>query len=254
MKYSAETRRDPDDSPRLLKLPLELRDIIYSFVVADLPSRISISSHAPISQLVLLPNSLPGICFASKQLRAEAILVYLQRTRLVLDDLYSLNVASAIESLDAFLDQFHGSYECIRMLTFCKVQRFGDTRFPDEIYAANFVSRCSGLQDLLIDFRLSYLLRFCYVDEQAFMDDKPLVRLLTKATIKVRWGLRVLFSMNKLTSAKFRCTVPRWLWEDPDLGDPEEMVRNLREVLEEGFERRKVSLTWSLEILLRLQD
>ncbi|KAF2822994.1 hypothetical protein CC86DRAFT_74588 [Ophiobolus disseminans] len=191
-------------SQSFMRLPPELRDMVYGFVMAGSPSHVSISSHIPISNLVFLKNTLPGVCFANKVLHGEAVLIFLRCTRLVFADAYPLNVAVAIQSLEVFLAQFGNSCESIRMLTFYEMRRFGS---PDEIYAANFASRCLGLQHLVVVSGLIYLTQL--VLNGGDMEGDLTVRLLSKAEILARWGLDDLFALTKLESVKFHCTVPR---------------------------------------------
>jgi hypothetical protein len=239
-----------------LDLPRELRDHVYRFVVADLPSRIFISSRMPLSNLVLLPDTLPSICFVSKRLHEECASIYLQRTRLVFDDLWPLTIAKAVRPLQDFLLRLDRGYESIRMLTFHEVSRFGSARLPDEIYPGKFITRCTGLQDLVIDFRFSHLLTFRVVADADEEDGggntsvATVVRPLTKEELQERWGLGGLFGLENLRSVRFRCTIARWQLEDYGLGSLEDIIGNLGEVLREGFEARARSLTWSVEAVL----
>jgi hypothetical protein len=75
-----------------------------------------ISRHMLISQLFLLPNALPPISFASKQLWSESIPIYLEHTQIVIFDLSESTVAMIVRSLEDFLGQFKNGFVSIRML------------------------------------------------------------------------------------------------------------------------------------------
>jgi hypothetical protein len=242
-----------------LDLPRELRDLVYRSLVADLPSRIFISNRMPLSNLVLMPDLLPNICFVSKRLRKESVLVYLQRTRLVFDDLWSTTITSAIRPLEEFLARFDRSYECIRMLTFHEVSRFGSSRSPDALYPAKFITLCTGLQDLVIHFRFSHLIQFNDTvvarnsgDSESDSGAASDVRLLTKEELRHRWGLAGLFALQRLNSVRFCCTVARWQQDEYRLGSPEDMVRNFSDVLRGVFEAHGWSPIWSVEAILTI--
>jgi hypothetical protein len=231
-----------------LDLPRELRDNVYRFLVADLPSRVFVSSRMPLSALVLQPDTLPSISFVSKRLQSESVLIYLQRTRFIFDDMFPRTVEYGVQPLEAFLHRFDRGFESIRMLTFHDVSRFGSARLPDDRSPATFITRCTGLRDLVIQFRFSYLLHFEVVDEE--MDVEPRVRLLKKSEIKDRWGLDGLFEMEKLESVRFKCAVARWHMDDYNFESADEIVGNLSEVIKEGFEEHGRLLTWSVEAVL----
>lgn len=247
--------------PRFLELPPELRNNIYRFGVADLPSRVVISKRTRISKLVFLPEALPNICFTSKSLHREAVLVFLQRTRLVFSDKYPRSITAAVESLHAFLAQFNRSYESIRILTFHEVEYFGEALLPYlrdlNLGSADFLSRCPELQHLVVEFPLVYLAPFVDIAQDGIPDEdwedwEPRVRLLTRAEIRERWDLGALFAMTRLRSVKMRCWEERWdMWRE-ELGSLDQICHNLREVLREGLARRDSGreVTWSVEAVL----
>jgi hypothetical protein len=212
------TRKYPrchcDGFQYFLDLPRELRNHVYRFVVAGLPSRIYFSSRVPLSEHVLMPETLPNIAFASHQLRRESILIYLQRTRLVFDGLYPITVGLAIQPLEGFLTKYEGGFESIRMLTFFAVTQFGRDSDLDEIYPATFLSRYTGLQDLVIESR---------------------------------WDLSSLFSLVNLKTVKFRCAIHDWQPDDYKLGTTEQLIANLNAVLQEGFKETGRSVVCTVE-------
>jgi hypothetical protein len=134
------------------------------------------------------------------------------------------------------------------MLTFHDVARFGSAQSPDGRYSATFITRCTGLHDLVIQFRFSLLLHFEVVDEE--MDVEPRMRLLKKSEIKDRWGLDGLFEMEKLKSVRYKCAVARWHMEGYNFESADEIVGNLSEVIKEGFEDHGRLLAWSVEAVL----
>jgi hypothetical protein len=242
LRMDVSTRKYPrchcDGFQYFLDLPRELRDHVYRFVVAGLPSRIYFSSRVPLSEHILMPETLPNIAFASHQLRRESVLIYLQRTRLVFDDLYPITVGLAIRPLEGFLTKYEGGFESIRMLTFFAMTQFGRDGDLDEIYPATFLSRYTGLQDLVIELRLSYIIIF---------DHRGKPRLLTKQEIKSRWDLSSLFSLVNLKTVQFRCAIHDWQPDDYKLGTTEQLIANLNAVLQEGFEKTGRSVVCTVE-------
>jgi hypothetical protein len=90
------TRCHCDGFQFFLDLPHELRDNVYRFLVADLPSCVFVSSRMPLSAVVLQPNTLSNISFVSTQRQEESVLVYLQRTRFNFDDMFPRTVEYAV--------------------------------------------------------------------------------------------------------------------------------------------------------------
>ncbi|KAH7091565.1 hypothetical protein FB567DRAFT_518974 [Paraphoma chrysanthemicola] len=231
-----------------LSLPRELRDLVYHFLMATLPSRVLVSARLPISPLILQPDTLPAIFFTNKQLQRESILIYLQRTRFIFDDVYPRTVRGAIQPLENFLNRFERGFESIRMLTFHGVKSFGSLSFQEDVYPARFVKRCTGLRDLVIEFRFSHLLKFEARDDDE--QDETRARLLTMEEIRTRWRLEGLFGMEKLKVVRFRCAVARWHMEDYGFESVDEIVENVGRVLKEGFEERGRVVEWSVEAVL----
>ncbi|KAH4943185.1 hypothetical protein HBI79_014970 [Parastagonospora nodorum] len=62
---------------------------------------------------------------------------------------------------------FKRGFESIRMLTSREASCYGSSTIPEFFYPGNFISGCTGLQDLILGFRPCHLLRF--IDE----DDLP---------------------------------------------------------------------------------
>lgn len=239
-----------DGFQRFLALPRELRDRVYRSVVADLPSRVFISHRTPISQVTILPDTLPNICFTSKQIQEESILIFVQRTRLVFDNLCPQTVRIAIQPLENFIAKFEHGFKSIRMLTFHDIRRYGSIRYPDEVYPAKLVLRCTGLQDLAVDFRIATLLRFTIDDSSGNEEAELSPALLSTAEIEYRWNLQGLFAMAKLRSVRFRCLVAPWqLWRY-NVGSLDNIVANLTTTMREGFERNGRSVRWGVEAVL----
>jgi hypothetical protein len=129
-----------------------------------------------------MPDTLPNISFTSKQLRNESVLVYLQRTRFVFDNIDRRITAATIKPLEEFLASFERGFESIRMLTFYEVAHFGSSMFTERTYPASLVSRCFGLRQLELEFRLAHILRFESMEDE-FAHIAP--RLLTQDKIRV---------------------------------------------------------------------
>jgi len=211
-----------------------------------------------------MPDLLPNICFVSKKLREECVLIYLQRTWLVFDNLWLPTVGRSIRPLEEFLARFDRSYNSIRMLTFHEVSHFGSSTSPETLYPGKFVARCAGLQDLIIHFRFSRLI--CYNETAVARYSGNLesahsrsnggvlshVRMLTEEELRNRWGFAGIFALERLRTVQFCCTVPRWQQDEHRLGSPEEMVRNFSEVLRKGFAAHGRTLAWSVEAVLTI--
>jgi len=137
-------------------------------------------------------------------------MVYLRRTRFIIDSSFPLALRGIIRPLERFLEQFRNGFKSIRLLTFHEVCSYGSSTIPEQLYPGSFISRCTGLQDLILDFRLCHLLRFSDDDDESpekSGKENPAAELLSTAGIEDRWGLRGLYRMEKLKFVQFRCLV-----------------------------------------------
>jgi hypothetical protein len=189
--------------------------------MTSLPTRVIITRHSTISDGVLSPQTLPSICFTSKQVRSEAILAYLRRTRFIFEQ----GCVRQLFAFDSFVSQFERGFEAIRMLSFYDVIWFGESDFPGEFYPERLVSKCAGLRSLVLETRVRYLLRIPWIQSRG------VVKLYTKEEIEERWGLEALFEMGRLEYVRFRCRMSRSEFEVLALQRPEEMVKNVGTVL-----------------------
>ncbi|KAH3919788.1 hypothetical protein HBH56_018780 [Parastagonospora nodorum] len=111
-----------------------------------------------------LTTSLPSFSLICRDLQEESIMTYLRRTRLVFDKSRPLTRQSIMRPLEHL---FKRGFESIRMLTSREASCYGSSTIPEFFYPGNFISGCTGLQDLILGFRPCHLLRF--IDE----DDLP---------------------------------------------------------------------------------
>jgi hypothetical protein len=68
----------------LTTLPLEVRDMIYTFTMEDFPTVLLIDDKnfpTDLYSYTLYPRTLPPVCFVNKQVWTEASLAYVRRTR-----------------------------------------------------------------------------------------------------------------------------------------------------------------------------
>jgi hypothetical protein len=74
-------------SPKVtfMTLPLEIREMIYTYAMQDLPKRLAVPSKQRIRKFTLSANVLPNVCFVSKTIWMEACVAYIRRTQFVLD-------------------------------------------------------------------------------------------------------------------------------------------------------------------------
>jgi hypothetical protein len=150
----AMERRNKATSSPFLQLPREIRDMIYLFAMADLPTRLLLSKALPFSPHILYPKTLPALCFANHKLFEEARLAYITRTCFVFADdpesSYTTHYTFA-----AFILQFANGAVSVRMLAYQQVQQFGDpagsTRRAFE-RAEGLVANCTGLRSLILVF------------------------------------------------------------------------------------------------------
>ncbi|KAF1830375.1 hypothetical protein BDW02DRAFT_650668 [Decorospora gaudefroyi] len=220
--------------PYFLALPRELRNTIYHFAMADVPTRLTITRHSYISDTVLSPQTLPSICFTSKQLQRESLPTYLQRTRIVFEQ----PRVHQLHAFISFVSQFERGFESIRMLSFYDVLWYGELEFPREFYPEALVSRCTAMTSLVLQTHVRGLLR------QPFDWRNGTVRLYTKEEVLDIWGFEYLFEMKMLRHLRFTCMMLTRDLRGLGLREKEQVVQNVAEVLTEGFEAkgRKVDI------------
>jgi hypothetical protein len=73
VRLSAKHRK-PGQRKGFSDFPVELRDMIYTYAMTDMPTRVELSNHTKLSQWAFQPQTLPNVCFVSKKLREESIL------------------------------------------------------------------------------------------------------------------------------------------------------------------------------------
>lgn len=182
----------------------------------------------------------------------ESIILYLRRTRFIFDGSFPLTLRSIIRPRERFLEQFRKGFKSIRLLTFHEGYCCGSSTIPEQFYPGSFISRCTGLQDLILNFRLCHLLRFFNDDDSLEKrgGESPAAELLSRAGIEDWWGLRGLYRMVKLNCVQLCCLVEHGQLARYRLRSLESIVVNLRAQLEEGFCKRRKSLRLSVVAVL----
>jgi hypothetical protein len=144
-----------DKFERFMELPRELRDIIYTLAMEDLPTRFTIRERKKLSKMVLYPHVLPSICFTTPAVREEVILAYIRRTRFVLESADHWRHETPQKMLVDFLAQFpdNSGYKAIRMLSFhdyviSYASPFGGSL---DLHRHGFITRFTGLRSLIVD-------------------------------------------------------------------------------------------------------
>jgi hypothetical protein len=140
----------------ILQLPRKLRDMIYTFSMQHLPTRLLTIKSMPLSPMVLYPGTLPALCSISKQLSEEATIAYTCRTRFVFADDPAVSHTTP-DRFATFLSPFPNGLASVRMLAYQHVQQFGDERCPLLSSVQNFYGRpvglvglCSGLRSIML--------------------------------------------------------------------------------------------------------
>lgn len=107
-------RRNARSNTTFMTLPLEIREVIYHFAMEGLPTQLSISEDKCMRGWTLYPNTLPNICFVSKQIWQEACLVFIRRTQFQFPYWYYG------KNLSLWLSQLpdHKGYKAVRTLYF----------------------------------------------------------------------------------------------------------------------------------------
>jgi len=183
-----------EDSQHLLKLPREVRDSIYTMAMEYLPTRFSFEYGMRLNALTFYPQTLPLVCFTSKQLYDEGVHAWFQRTRFVLPD----DTEKSQEPFLRFIYRFSAGYKSIRMLTFKNTIQFGyGHRMPYSIYK-NIVGicwNCPGLQKLTLETRSRFVL-----NQIVMAGGYSRYEILSKDDLYTAWDFR---SLSLLPSLRY---------------------------------------------------
>ncbi|KAF1848753.1 uncharacterized protein K460DRAFT_404021 [Cucurbitaria berberidis CBS 394.84] len=224
-----------------LDLPRELRDKVYFFAMADMPTRLAINKRSTISKVVLLPHALPNLCFANKQLHCESVPVFLQRTRFIFEQPH----VHEMYAFQLFASQFPRGLQSVRMLSIYDIIWYGESYLPGEFYPEALVSQCTGIRSLILEARVRSLSR---LTGRSSGQQRHTARLYSKDELKTAWEFGNLFEMKKLTYLKFRCEIREYDLRFLGLKRAEDVLVNMEAVLKEGFEEKGRSVEVVVEV------
>ncbi|KAF2114252.1 hypothetical protein BDV96DRAFT_647718 [Lophiotrema nucula] len=240
------TRVEKTSSLFYTQLPPEIRANIYLHAMEDLEKEFIIKEDPDwkIANITPFTKILPKVCFMDRRTFYEAVLVYLRRSQIVLED----GGGKTLPKLIAFLSRFprNEGFDAIREVTFLKaftsyefkLKSFNELdkitcQYPDAL-----IGRLSGLKTLRLAFTSFRIAHYdaCEVDH-----------VYTKEELSSELNLDGLFEHGPRQLLIVRCTD----WEiHPD--DPTQhgrwMFDNLISLLKEGFAKHnrnvKVEVQW----------
>ena len=223
---------------RFLDLPRELRDAIYTFAMEGLPTRTNLHNGVKISPRVLYPNLLPNICFTSKQVRVEATLAYIRRTRFVIQpDDYAYPVFS---EMSGFLSQFpdETGFGAIRMLYYAGTMVRYLTGFSDSGTPDGFLTRCTGLRSLIMEVNADMCSDMDYSKEKRDL----IASLWTDTRIRARTGIASLCTLGNLRHLKIVGIKYALVQKALGLNVPDDIFAKFMNILWDGFAARKANI------------
>ncbi|KAF2660423.1 hypothetical protein K491DRAFT_711907 [Lophiostoma macrostomum CBS 122681] len=185
------------NSSGFMKLPLEVRNLIYLSAMDDSPEEFEVKGAFPerprrvlLSTLLLRKRILPAISITSRTTLYESMLVYLERTRIVLKS----HRSDAEERLSNFLTTFphNQGFAAIRSIRYDMAGRY-----TDQFRLFNHVP---GLQRLTIAFDMRSISRRRHGIRW---------RLLTKKDLDSRFNFDPIFRLRNLKELRIYCDT-RW--------------------------------------------
>ncbi|KAF2649902.1 hypothetical protein K491DRAFT_683441 [Lophiostoma macrostomum CBS 122681] len=147
-----------------LDLPQEIRDIIYTHTMSDLPTRFPHTNTMKPDSYALYPMTLPSICFTSKAVWTEAVLAYIRRTRFIIVDLYQWvreRDCNSHGKLATFLARFPDKkgFSAVQMLGFRGFR--GYYHMAEAIWGVpqpdHLVRQCPGLRSLVLELNWEFV-------------------------------------------------------------------------------------------------
>jgi hypothetical protein len=181
-----------------MRIPLELRDKIYGYLMVDLPPVLHIPTRLDGSGLRFLSRRLPRCLLLNHQVLEEAAMAYLRRTKLVIS-------TPGYTSLDGLLSQFPNdiAYKSVRQLELAHPQHcYAQSCEPkpplapaDCVY--DVVTRCSGLRHLTMTVPGSMLV--------ATRKGSEVPQARTMEEVEERMGFTRVFEHKSLHEIQLRC-------------------------------------------------
>ncbi|KAF2004164.1 hypothetical protein P154DRAFT_531843 [Amniculicola lignicola CBS 123094] len=235
--------------PSLLRLPPELRNIIYDYCMTDLPHFV-LRPTMQLSQLVLYPKTLPPICFTAKHIRSETILAYLRRTRFIITETNT----DLVGGIYGFLSQFpqDEAFNAIRQLSFSRAIR--SYSFEGSGWPQKLVAKCPGLTSLVLVFAAEDMVKY---PSGPFFRAPTIYSLVSVRDLAATGstnrfvgipGLSALFDDTpSLRSLKAYCVGGDiyvrggMIWDGPKPSKVEDLFENLKTLLD-GFAKRKTGV------------
>lgn len=95
----------------LMKVPIEVRQKIWTYAMQDLPARFKVAPGTNLSMLVFYPGTLPSFTFLNHKFVVEIVLAWVCRTRFMFAGPYP-----TLHKLVKFLDQFDEGLRALRMI------------------------------------------------------------------------------------------------------------------------------------------
>ncbi|KAF2649900.1 hypothetical protein K491DRAFT_697713 [Lophiostoma macrostomum CBS 122681] len=220
---SSPELREPGQRRGFLELPRELRDMIYTYAMTELPTRVLLSEHTRLSEWAFLPQTLPNVSFVSKQFREESILAWLRRTRIVVGG-HSYAQYRLGKDLKRFLSfnlphQDHG-LNAIRMLSFLG--------FEGGENAHDLILCCPGLRSLILTVRSSLYVKSRFPVPTLYTPQELADELNSEPLFKLTSLKHLMISLEVVHCVNPDCC--DWTWQQ--LKEP------LRQHLQEGFDKR----------------
>ncbi|KAF2684298.1 hypothetical protein K458DRAFT_388764 [Lentithecium fluviatile CBS 122367] len=220
--------QQPTEPESIISLPQELRDMIWTYVMSDLPTRFTLTPDMPIHSMTFYPAVLPDVAFVSCSIRVEVILAWLRRTRII----FGQDDDTTCFMFREFLDQFENGRESVRMVTINAMEIPRDEWYVYHRTSPWFLETFSGLTSLTIMLNINNLLK--PIEETTLELKHP----RTSAELKESWHLGPLFASPnfRTLSIGVEVDVTDWLIDHPEVQN-ERWVTPLMDVLQDVAEK-----------------
>jgi hypothetical protein len=253
-RQAVEQTNDTTSSP-FVRLPREIRDMIYLFAMADLPTRLLLTNAVHFSPSFLYPKTLPALCFTNHQLFEEGTLAYITRTRFVFTDDPESSYTSHYTFV-TFLAQFTSGTASVRMLAYQHVQQFGYTagvtiRSTRDAFerAEGLVGNCTGLRSLILVFPFERAFSCTYTGRKSSHD------VLSTGAMREVFMFDALFHLPNLRDLTVRIRrderFDRFCMAENAVGN---LRDNFTEVLVDGFAERGTKPRIVVEVIDEVDD
>jgi hypothetical protein len=233
----------------LMKLPIELREEIWTYAMWDLPTRFIIDKDIAISKLLFYPRVLPSFTFINRALKQEIILTWVRRTRFIFHD----SSTTLHDKLIHFVEQFVNGLPSVRMIGYhtdywCMAHFSRDEDYQVIAYSGRLeipsthflptylISRCPGIRSIIINDANSLPFYASPYTPERFVP-------LDKEVLARCWCFDGLFDMPKLLHFKLTFNDAKYV-----SADDTNWRDDLKEVLDEGFKEKGRTVDVHFEI------